>query len=87
MMKYYKTPNNEIYAYYADGTQDHLIDSSFIQITEEERLDMVQSNLSYSDKRALKYQSFGEQLDLIYHQGIDVWKQEIKKIKDEYPKP
>lgn len=87
MMKYYKTPNNEIYAYYADGTQDHLIDSSFIQITEEERLDMVQSNLSYSDKRALKYPSFGEQLDLIYHQGIDVWKQEIKKIKDEYPKP
>jgi hypothetical protein len=48
---------------------------------------MVQSNLSYSDKRALKYPSFGEQLDLIYHQGIDVWKQEIKKIKDEYPKP
>jgi hypothetical protein len=85
-MKYYKTPENEIYAYYADGSQDHLIDSSFIQITEEERLDIIQTNLSYSDKRALKYPSIGEQLDMIYHKGIDDWKTEIKKIKDSYPK-
>ena len=28
-----------------------------------------------------------DQLDLIFHSGIDVWKTEIQKIKDEYPKP
>jgi hypothetical protein len=28
-----------------------------------------------------------DQLDLIFHSGIDAWKTEIQKIKDEYPKP
>lgn len=35
-MKYYKSPNNNIYAYELDGSQDHLIPADFVAITDEE---------------------------------------------------
>jgi len=34
-----------------------------------------------------KYPSVVDQLDLIYHSGIDAWKAKIKETKDKYPKP
>ena len=33
------------------------------------------------------YPSIGDQLDDIYHNGIDGWKATIKATKDKYPKP
>ena len=44
-------------------------------------------NDSYRSKRRAEYPSIGEQLDKIYHSGIDAWKTDIKAIKDKYPKP
>lgn len=44
-------------------------------------------NNSYRSKRAAEYPKFEEQLDKIYHSGIDAWKVDIKTIKDKYPKP
>ena len=41
---------------------------------------------AYKDKRLAEYPSWNEQLDNIYHNGVDAWKAEIKKIKDKYPK-
>jgi len=41
----------------------------------------------YQRDRAVAYPSIPDQLDTIYHQGIDAWKAEIKVIKDKYPKP
>lgn len=39
------------------------------------------------DNRRAEYPSFGEQLDYIYHNGIDAWKTDIiQPIKDKYPK-
>jgi len=35
-MKLYKSPNNEIYAYELDGSQDHLIDKDFVALTQAE---------------------------------------------------
>jgi hypothetical protein len=35
-MKLYKSPDEKIYAYELDGSQDHLIPSNFIFISEEE---------------------------------------------------
>jgi len=35
-MKLYKSPDNKVYAYELDGSQDHLISADFIAITEEE---------------------------------------------------
>jgi len=41
----------------------------------------------YQYKRAAEYPSVKNQLDKIYHDGVDKWKEEmIKPIKDKYPK-
>ena len=42
---------------------------------------------AYSRSREKEYPSIGDQLDDIYHNGIDSWKATIKKTKDKYPKP
>tara|TARA_Y100000816_G_scaffold283728_1_gene260947 strand:- start:203 stop:529 length:327 start_codon:yes stop_codon:yes gene_type:complete len=44
-------------------------------------------NNSYRSKRKAEYPEIAEQLDKIYHSGIDAWKADIKTIKDKYPKP
>jgi len=41
---------------------------------------------AYMDKRAKEYPSIVDQLDDIYHNGIDGWKATIKATKDKYPK-
>ena len=43
-------------------------------------------NDSYKSKRRDEYPSIQDQLDDIYHNGIDAWKATIKAIKDKYPK-
>ena len=40
----------------------------------------------YQRDRATAYPSMADQLDDIYHNGIDAWKATIKTIKDKYPK-
>ena len=40
----------------------------------------------YQYKRADEYPSIVDQLDEIYHNGIDSWKTKIKAIKDKHPK-
>ena len=40
----------------------------------------------YSELRQKAYPSLEDQLDTIYHEGIDVWKSEIQAVKDQYPK-
>ena len=42
---------------------------------------------AYQRNRKVEYPELAEQLDEIYHNGVDAWKAEIKKIKDKYPKP
>ena len=41
----------------------------------------------YQRDRAVAYPSIADQLDKIYHSGIDAWKADIKAVKDEFPKP
>ena len=43
-------------------------------------------NDSYKSKRRAEYPSIADQLDDIYHNGIDAWKTTIKAVKDKYPK-
>jgi hypothetical protein len=40
----------------------------------------------YQRKRAEEYPSVADQLDDLYHNGIDGWKATIKVTKDKYPK-
>ena len=44
-------------------------------------------NDSYKSKRRAAFPSVVDQLDLIYHSGVDAWKDKIKETKDKYPKP
>jgi hypothetical protein len=43
-------------------------------------------NKEYQRKRAEEYPTIKDQLDDIYHNGIDGWKTTIKAVKDKYPK-
>jgi hypothetical protein len=42
---------------------------------------------AYKQQRAQAYPSIADQLDTIYHEGIDAWKAQIAAVKQEYPKP
>lgn len=82
-------PSNKVYA--------NLIvhDDSITKPTETEvnaKLAELQAqwdadNAPYKLNRAAEYPPLAEQLDKIYHEGIDAWKADIKAIKDKYPKP
>ena len=41
----------------------------------------------YQRDRATAYPSWQDQLDNIFHNGIDAWKADIQAIKDQFPKP
>ena len=41
---------------------------------------------TYTEARKAEYPPIEDQLDKIYHSGIDAWKADIKVIKDKYPK-
>ena len=72
-----------------DGTG--VFDSSGNKITiEQSKVDAARvelAKLDYQGKRSREYPSVVDQLDDIYHNGIDAWKATIKATKDKYPKP
>jgi hypothetical protein len=49
-------------------------------------LQTAYDNNEYQRKRAAEYPAIVDQLDEIYHNGIDGWKTKIKAVKDKYPK-
>ena len=57
------------------------------QITAKQaELKTAYDNNKYQRDRAAEYPSWKDQLDKIYHDGIDAWKADIKAVKDKYPK-
>ena len=53
---------------------------------EQSSLQTAYDNNEYQRDRAKEYPSIADQLDDIYHNGIDAWKASIKTTKDKYPK-
>jgi len=41
---------------------------------------------AYKGQRAAAYPSIADQLDLLYHGGMDAWKAAITAVKEEFPK-
>ena len=41
---------------------------------------------AYKEQRASAYPSIADQLDQIFHEGLDAWKATIQSVKDTYPK-
>ena len=52
----------------------------------KENIKSKMSEVDYIEKRANEYPPIIDQLDDLYHNGIDGWKATIKTIKDKYPK-
>jgi hypothetical protein len=60
---------------------------SWSQISAElTSLQTAYDNNEYQRDRALEYPSIADQLDNIFHNGIDGWKTTIQVTKDKYPK-
>ena len=66
-----------------NGTAE--ISKSDIQAKQAE-LKTAYDNAKYQRDRADEYPSVADQLDDLYHNGIDGWKATIKTTKDKYPK-
>ena len=79
------TINNATGVFKADGTQITLVQSDIdaARVTLNNEL----AATKYQRDRAAEYPSVVDQLDDIYHNGIDAWKATIKATKDKYPKP
>tara|TARA_R100000231_G_scaffold105512_1_gene78193 strand:- start:172 stop:462 length:291 start_codon:yes stop_codon:yes gene_type:complete len=50
-------------------------------------IDDAYAAVEYQRLRKAEYPSWEDQMDKIYHSGLDAWKADIKAIKDKYPKP
>ena len=55
-------------------------------LAKQKELQTAYDNNKYQRDRAEAYPSMADQLDDIYHNGVDEWKKTIKAVKDKYPK-
>ena len=55
-------------------------------LAKQKELQTAYDNNAYQRSRANEYPSMADQLDDIYHNGVDAWKATIKAVKDKYPK-
>jgi hypothetical protein len=76
-----------------DGTEAWDKDGNVVVLNESlitEEMTKIQTEydaLDYARKRDAEYPSIKDQLDKIYHEGIDKWKEDmIKPVKDKHPK-
>ena len=69
------------------GNKDY---QQFIKDVAEQGIGIVEGpdviEPSYSELRTSEYPPITDQLDKIYHSGVNAWKTQIKEIKDKYPK-
>ena len=68
---------------WCNGTE--VISNSDI-LAKQTQLKTAYDNAKYQRDRATEYPKIADQLDDLYHNGIDGWKATIKKVKDKYPK-
>ena len=67
-----------------DGNKVDIVQSKVD--TAKSEIDTAYAAVKYQRDRAAEYPTVVDQLDLIYHSGVDAWKAKIKETKDKYPK-
>ena len=84
---HYKALDNSLH-FLDDDSFAHVLPAGSIAITdaEAEALRPVPPPLTYQQLRAAAYPSIPDQLDAIFHGGIEGWMAEIQAVKDAYPK-
>jgi len=92
-MPHFKNTNNELF-WLDEGDDPAVWLPQCTPITDAEaaalraqQAQAAQAALTYADKRLAAYPSIADQLDLLYHGGMDAWKAAIETVKQEYPKP
>jgi len=76
----FKQVNNERLPISDDDFEQMVIDCANNKFNEQE--------FGYIQKRLEAYPAIGEQLDYIFHNGLEAWKTDIiQPIKDQFPKP
>jgi len=76
----YKLVNNERLPISDDDFEQMIIDCANSKFDEQEN--------GYKTARQEEYPSYGEQLDYMFHNGLEAWKTDIiQPIKDNNPKP
>jgi hypothetical protein len=71
-----------------DGERIELTEAENNQrITDSEASQVEREARAWLDGRLSEYPAMSEQLDNIFHNGIDAWKADIQAVKDKYPKP
>lgn len=71
----------------SDGTIRELT-SEELELLEQEKIE--QAAIEFKETRAYSYPSIGDQLDMLYWDGVNgttVWADTIAQIKSENPKP
>ena len=53
---------------------------------DKQAVEVYLASQAYISKRQLEYPVISDQLDIIFHEGLDAWKAQIQAIKDKYPK-
>jgi len=97
-----KSANSELFKV-VNGTRIKLTDSEYdAQIdvwatndkAQEDKDAIINDGGSHADYKEIRKNAYiselgdaYDQLDYIYHNGLDAWKVQIKTIKDKYPKP
>jgi len=95
-MKYYKNSLNEIFAYEADGSQDHVIPKEYIAVTKEQADELIATRtqaifnaLDYAAKRRSEYPPVTDYLDAVVKDdqaGIAAYIAVCQAVKAKYPK-
>ena len=76
---------------YIPRTVNNIEYQQFLQDVKEQGYSIVEGptvgiTTDYKDARRAEYPPMEDQLDKIYHSGVNAWKADIKVIKDKYPK-
>jgi len=95
-MKLYKDSTGTVWAFEDDGSQDHLIISDMVPITNEQAEEINRQKqiakfnaLSYVDKRAAEYPPITDYLDGVVkgdQTQIDKYIADCQAVKTKYPK-
>lgn len=92
-MPHFKNSKNQVFWLDPQDNPVNWLLSDCVEISEETanairaEIQVEQfDSLTYAQKRAANYPSIPDQLDLIYHGGLDAWKAQIKIVKDRFPK-
>jgi hypothetical protein len=96
-MKHYKDSQGNVYAYEADGSQDHLIKPGLTPIKNEEVEPLVRAKQEadfakedYYRKRIYSYPELGEFVDAWVkgdEEALEEYKRKCLEVKAKYPKP